>query len=76
MPWQSKKKKFYQKETIIVEKALTSISHIQHANILWYPSDFMLNQQSGVKTDSSFSSYEGKKRFLSKKKRSFWKELC
>lgn len=30
--------------------------------MLLYPPDFMLNQHSDIKTDSSFSSYEEKKK--------------
>lgn len=39
-----------------------STSHLQNANMPLDPPDFMLNQHSDIKTDSSFSSYEETKK--------------
>lgn len=62
-------KKFYQREIIIVRKALMSSSHLQYANILLYLLDFMLNQQHGIQILSFLTMR--KKRFFSRKRDHF-----
>lgn len=52
-----------------------STSHLQNANMLLYPTKFILNQHSDIKTNSSFSSFEEKKEtLLSMKKEIILKE--
>lgn len=53
-----------------------STSHLQNANMRLDPPDFMLNQHSDIKTDSSFSSYEEKKKDFFPWKRDHLERNC